>query len=239
MKRFLSLLLILAALFSLSGCDSFEDTPETDAAFAAYEAAVKQSIAHKKGAITVMTENKDTVVENVDSIGVIEYSYATDEAGKVSFERNDFTNGEEVAAYYSDGKAAFQMDMATGKWVDVTEVSGAMLEHDKNIFNNLSLFRIDHNFRYSKRFYESVSMEEAQGEKIITVVIKNSELDAMFDLSDEKEIRREMCSQVRKFYVNEEGDFYKIAIETLQNVTYKGKSGTLSNKIDVTLNYED
>lgn len=235
----ISLSLLIAILLSFGGCSTFKDTPETDAAFAAYEAAIKQSIAHKKGAITVVTENEDTVVENKNSIGIIEYSFTTDEAGKVSFERNDFTNGEEVAAYRGDGKAAYQMDLTTGKWVDVTETSGAMLNHDKNIFNNLSLFRIDNNFRYSKRFYESVSMEEAEGEKIITVVIKNKELNAMFDLSDEKEIRREMCSQTRKFYVGEDGDLYKISIETLQNVTYKEKSGTLSNKIDVTLNYED
>lgn len=239
MKKILAVLLIVAALLSFCGCDQFEDTPETDAAFAAYEAAVRQSVAHKKGQISVRTENKDTVSENADSIGIIEYSFTADEQGKVSFERNDFTNGEAVASYYGDGKAAYQMDMTSGKWVDVTGTAGAMLDHEQNIFNTLSLFRIDNNFRYSKRFYQSISMEEAEGEKVITVVIKNKELDAMFEMWDEKEIRREMAHQTRQFYVDEKGDFEKIVIETLQNVTYQGKSGTLSNKIEVLLNYED
>lgn len=239
MKKTVSILIMILLLLGLCGCEDFEDTPETDAAFAAYEEAVKQTIAHKKGYMSVVTRYEDTVVEKTESLGVIEYSFSTDQDNKVTFERNDFTNGQAVASYRSDGKKAYQLEMESGEWVDVTEANGQMLEHDQNIFNTLSLFRIDSGLNYSKRFFESVSMEEAEGEKIITFVIKNEELNSMFELSDEKEIRREMTGQTRKFYVNEKGDIYQITIDTTQNITYKGDSGTLKNLITVTMNYEN
>ncbi|MBQ8893294.1 MAG: hypothetical protein IJ043_02670 [Clostridia bacterium] len=237
MKKIIAFLLLGALLLGLCGCNTFEDTPETDAAFAAYEAAISQTIAHKKGAMTVVTENKDTV-ENTESVGVIEYHYTTDEENKVTFEREDYTNGEPVASYYGDGKAAYQMDQSTGEWVDVTEESEGMLNHDENYMNTLSLFRIDNNFRYSKHFYESVTMEEAGGEKVITFTLKDSAVTKMFSYSDEREIRRTMAGQYRSYYINEAGDVYKIVIDTTQEVVYKGTEGTLSNVITVQLNYD-
>ncbi len=239
MKKLSALSIIFMLLIGLCGCNQFQDTPETDAAFAAYEAAVRQTIAQKAGEITVVTKNQDTVVEKTESLGVIEYSFRVDDQNRVSFERNDFTNDEMVASYYGDGKAAYQMDFSTDQWIDVTNVSGDMLDHEKNIFSTLSLFRIDHNFRYSKRFYKSVAMEEAEGEKIITVVIKNSELDQMFSMTDEKGIRREMASQTRKYYIDDQGIISKIMIDTAQKITYKGNSGILTNLITVTLDYEE
>lgn len=238
MKKCSAALLITALLLSLCSCSTFKDTPETDAAFAAYEEAVRQTVAHKRGSITVVTETKDTVLENTESLGVIEYSFVTDENSRVSFERNDYTNGELVASYYGDGAAAYQMDLSSGEWTDVTETSGEMLSHDTNYMNTLSLFRIDHNFRYSKHFYESVAMEEAQGERVITFTLKGSAVTDMLSYSDERGIRRNMSSQYRSYYVNEAGDLYKIVVDTLQDITYKGSSGTLSNVITVNLDYE-
>ena len=107
MKRFACLSMILLILLSFAGCNTFEDTPETDAAFAAYEAAILQSIGHKKGSVTVLTENKDTAIENKETVGVIEYSFTTDEEDRVTYERNDYTNGEPVAAYKADGEKAY------------------------------------------------------------------------------------------------------------------------------------
>ena len=238
MKRFICLSVIVIILLSFGGCSTFEDTPETDAAFAAYEAAVLQSIGHKKGAVTVLTENKDTVVENKETVGVIEYSFSTDDQDRVTFERNDYTNGEPVAAYKADGEKAYQMDMASGEWKDVTESSSTLLNHQTNYMNTLSLFRIDNNFRYSKHFLESVTMEEAAGEKIIVFTLKNDKVTDMLEFSDQRKIKREMSSQTRSYYIDEKGDIQKIVIDTLQNVTYKGKSGTLSSKITVTTQYE-
>lgn len=237
MKKISCFLLAVLLLLGLCACDTFEDTPETDAAFAAYEAAVSQSVAHKKGAITVVTENEDTI-QDTKTLGVIEYNYTTDDSNKVSFERNDYTDNELVASYYGDGTAAYQMDFTTGEWVDVTKDSKIMLDHDTNYMNTLSLFRIDNNFRYSKHFYESVTMEEKDGEKIITFTLKNKAVTDMLDFSDEQEIKREMAKQYRAYYVNEAGDVYKIVIDTLQNVDYKGEKGTLSNVITVNVNYE-
>lgn len=238
MKRFICLSVIVIILLSFGGCSTFEDTPETDAAFAAYEAAVLQSIGHKKGAVTVLTENKDTVVENKETVGVIEYSFSTDDQDRVTFERNDYTNGEPVAAYKADGEKAYQMDLASGEWKDVTESSSTLLNHQTNYMNTLSLFRIDNNFRYSKHFLESVTMEEAAGEKIIVFTLKNDKVTDMLEFSDQRKIKREMSSQTRSYYIDEKGDIQKIVIDTLQNVTYKGKSGTLSSKITVTTQYE-
>ncbi len=238
MKRFICLSVIVIILLSFGGCSTFEDTPETDAAFAAYEAAVLQSIGHKKGAVTVLTENKDTAVENKETVGVIEYSFSTDDQDRVTFERNDYTNGEPVAAYKADGEKAYQMDMASGEWKDVTESSSTLLNHQTNYMNTLSLFRIDNNFRYSKHFLESVTMEEAAGEKIIVFTLKNDKVTDMLEFSDQRKIKREMSSQTRSYYIDEKGDIQKIVIDTLQNVTYKGKSGTLSSKITVTTQYE-
>ena len=238
MKRFICLSVIVIILLSFGGCSTFEDTPETDAAFAAYEAAVLQSIGHKKGAVTVLTENKDTAVENKETVGVIEYSFSTDDQDRVTFERNDYTNGEPVAAYKADGEKAYQMDLASGEWKDVTESSSTLLNHQTNYMNTLSLFRIDNNFRYSKHFLESVTMEEAAGEKIIVFTLKNDKVTDMLEFSDQRKIKREMSSQTRSYYIDEKGDIQKIVIDTLQNVTYKGKSGTLSSKITVTTQYE-
>ncbi len=237
MKRISCFLLAVVLLLGLCSCDGFEDTPETEAAFAAYEAAILQSTAHKKGEITVATVNKNTI-EKTETLGVIEYSYTTDENDKVSFERNDFTDGDLVASYYGDGAAAYQMDFTTGKWVDVTKDSKLMLTHGTNYMNTLSLFRIDNQFRYSKRFYESVTMKEEKGEKIITFTLKNKAVTEMLDFSDEKGIRREMAHQYRAYYVNEAGDVYKIVIDTLQNVEFKGEKGTLSNVITIDINYK-
>ncbi|MBQ6824306.1 MAG: hypothetical protein IJP27_06620 [Clostridia bacterium] len=237
MKKTVAILLLVGMLLGLCSCNSFKDTPETDAAFDAYEAAVRQTIAHKKGALTVVTENKDTV-ENTETLGVIEYTFATDEENKVSFERNDFTNGDLVASYYGDGVAAFQMDMTSGEWVDVTEESKAMLSHDQNYMNTLSLFRIDNQFRYSKHFYQSVTMEEAGEERIVTFTLKNKAVSDMFSFSDEREIRRTQSAQSRSYYINSEGNLSKIVIDTQQDVVYKGTEGKLSNVITVTMNYD-
>ena len=238
MKRIVCLLIISMSLFSFTGCSTFEDTPETDAAFAAYEAAVLQSVGHKKGAITVLTENCDTVIENKETVGVIEYSFTTDEDDRVTFERNDYTNGEPVAAYKADGKKAYQMDLQSGEWQDVTESSRALLNHRTNYMNTLSLFRIDNNFKYSKHFLESVTMEEAAGEKVIVFTLKGDKVTDMLEFSDQRKMQREMASQTRSYYVNAKGDVQKIVIDTLQNVTYQGKGGILSSKITVTTQYE-
>ncbi len=238
MKRIVCLSIISMILLSFAGCSTFEDTPETDAAFAAYEAAVLQSIEHKKGSVTVLTENNDTAIENKETVGVIEYSFTTDEEDRVTFERNDYTNGEPVAAYKADGKKAYQMDLQSGEWQDVTEDSVALLNHRTNYMNTLSLFRIDNNFKYSKHFLESVTMEEAAGEKVIVFTLKNDKVTDMLDFSDQRKIKREMSSQTRSYYINENGDIQKIVINTFQNVTYEGKSGTLSSKITVTTQYE-
>lgn len=237
MKKIIAILLAGGLLLGLCSCNTFQDTPETDAAFAAYEAAISQSIGHKKGSMTVLTENKDTV-EDTESLGVIEYTYTTDENNKVSFERNDYTNGELVASYYGDGTAAYQMDLSSGDWVDVTENSEEMLDHDENYMNSLSLFRIDNKFRYSKHFYESVTLEESGAEKVITFTLKNSAVTKMLSYSDEREIKRNMTGQYRSYYVNEAGDVYKIVIDTVQEIVYQGTEGTLSNVITVNLDYE-
>ena len=236
MKKFLMILLAFVLLLALCSCDTFEDTPETEAAFDAYEASIRQSIAHKTGAITVVTNNKDTL-EDTETLGVIEYSYSTDDANKVSFERKDYTNGELVASYYGDGAAAYQMDLSTDEWVDVTEESASMLEHESNYMNMLTLFRIDNNFRYSKQFFESLTMEEAEVENVNTFTQKNDAVTEMMSYTDEKELRREMASQYRSYYVNAEGNVYKIVIDTEQNVEYKGTAGTLTNLITVHIDY--
>ena len=230
--------MILAILPIVSACSTFEDTPETDAAFKAYEAAVLQTVGHKKGSITVLTENKDTAIENKETVGVIEYSFTTDEEDCVTFERNDYTDGEPVAAYKADGKKAFQLDLQSGEWQDVTESSIALLQHRTNYMNTLSLFRIDNNFKYSKHFLESVTMEESAGEKVIVFTLKNDAVTDMLEFSDQRKIKREMSSQTRTYYINEAGDVAKIVIDTVQNVTYEGKSGMLSSKITVTTQYE-
>ena len=238
MKRIISFSMMILILLSFAGCNTFEDTPETDAAFAAYEAAVLQTIDHKKGSVTVLTENKDTAIENKETVGVIEYSFETDAEEKVTFERNDYTNGEPVAAYKADGEKAYQMDMQSGEWQDVTEDSVALLSHKTNYMNTLSLFRIDNNFKYSKHFLESVKMEEAAGEKVVIFTLKGDKVTDMLEFSDQRKIKREMSSQTRSYYINAEGDIQKIVIDTLQNVKYEGKSGILSSKITVTTQYE-
>ncbi len=238
MKKTILFFVIISILCSLTGCNTFKDTPETDAAFAAYEDAVLQTIAHKKGAITVATETKSTVGEETNTLGVIEYNFTTDEENRVSFERNDYANSELVASYYGDGKAAFQMDFSSGEWLDVTEDSANMLEHDKNYFNTLSLFRIDNQFRYSKHFLESVVLEEAAGEKVIKFTLKNSAVTDMLDFTDKKGVHREMASQTREYYVNQEGDIQRIVINTMQEVLYEGKQGTLSSVLTITTDYE-
>ncbi len=238
MKKIGMICLIALLLVSFCGCDSFEDTPETDAAFAAYEAAVKQTVAHKKGAIKVTTVNEDSLDEKNNSQGTIEYTFSTDAEEKVTFERNDITNGELVASYKADGKAAYQLDLPSGEWLDVTEESKAMLQHSSNYMNTLSLFRIDHNFRYSKHFYESVAMEETEQGKVVIFTLKSKAVSDMFAHSDERQIRREQASQVRSFYINDEGDLEKIVIDSLQNVEYKGTAGQLKNCITVEMDYE-
>jgi hypothetical protein len=236
MKKFCVILLLAVLLLNLTACNTFVDTPQTDAAFAAYEAAISQSIAHKSGSITVVTENADTV-EGTESLGVIEYTYTTNDENKVTFERNDYTNGELVASYYANGTTAYQMDLTTQEWVDVTEDSAQMLNHDDNYMNSLSLFRIDNKFRYSKHFYQAVNMEESGGEKVITFTLKNSAITKMLSYSDEREIKRNMASQYRSYYINEAGDVYKIVIDTVQDIVYKGTAGTLSNCITVNIEY--
>lgn len=238
MKKIISVIAIALLLPGLTGCSTFKDTPETDAAFAAYEAAVSQTVGHKSGIITVVTENKDTAIENKETLGVIDYEFTTDAEGKVTFTRNDYTDGLPVAAYKGDGKAAYQMNMETEEWVDVTEESAAMLTHDTNYMNTLSLFRIDNGFRYSKQFFESVTMQETAGEKVITFTFKNDAVTGMLEYSDVRGIKREQASQTRTYYVNEAGDISKIVIDTVQNIKYEGKTGILSTKITVTTKYE-
>ena len=238
MKKLLSVFMIVLMTVGLCSCDRFEDTPETDAAFAAYEAAIQKILACKSGTVSVQTVNKDTL-ENTESTGVIEYSFSTDESDKVNFERNDYTNGELVASYYGDGVSAYQLDLSTDQWVDVTESSEDMLNHKKNYMNTLSLFRIDSDFRYSKRYYESVVMEDGNdGGKIITVTLKSSVISDMFSYTDDRDLKREMTHQHRSYYLDAQGELYKIEIDSSQNVSINGTSGVLSNLITVLVDFE-
>ncbi len=240
MKKLFSALIAVMMLVSMSGCnlldDDFEDTPETDAAFEAYEAAIRKSVAHQSGQIKVTTENTDTI-EATETLGTIDYSYSTDDEGRVSFERIDHTDGKLVASYYGDGKAAFQKNLETGEWVDMTEGLASFLNAEENTMNSLALFRIDNDFSYSKRFYESIELKESDGEQVITVVLKNSEITEMMSYSDEREIQREMSSQIRSYYVNKEGSVYKIVIDSVQNVVYQGEKGVLSSLMTVDITY--
>ncbi len=238
MKRVLSIWMICLMMLGLCGCDRFEDTPETDAAFAAYEAAIQQILACRSGAVSVQTVNKDTL-ENTESTGVIEYSFSTDENNRVSFERKDYTNGELMASYYGDGTAAYQMDLTTDEWADVTESSKEMLDHKKNYMNTLSLFRIDSDFRYSKQYYESVVMKDGEsGGKVITFTLKSSVISDMFSYTDDREMKREMTHQYRSYFIDDQGSLYKIEIDTSQNVSINEKSGVLSNFITVLVDFK-
>ncbi len=238
MKKIVAALLFAALLLGLCSCSTFKDTPETDAAFAAYEAAIRQSIAHRSGSITVVTETEDQVVNQTNSLGVIEYSFTVNEENQVSFERNDYTNGDLVASYYGDGAAAYQLNFETGEWTDVTESSKEMLNPDTNYMNTLSLFRIDHEFRYSKRFLESVAMTDTvEGGKQVAFTLKPSAVSDILAASDEKGIRRTMANQSRTYSISATGDVTEIVINTLQNVTYQGNSGMLSTVITVHLDY--
>lgn len=230
--------MIIVAVLGMAGCGGLKETPETDAAFDAYEAAIRQSIAHKKGHISVLTENVDTVIEKKSTVGVIEYEFSTDAENRVSFTREDYTDGVPVASYKGDGKKAYQLDKATGEWKDVTEESAEFLVHDTNYMNTLSLFRIDSNFNYSTYFLEELVMEEKDGEKVIKFTLANDAVTDMMEFSDSREISREMASQTRTYYVNKEGDISKIIIDTLQNIRYEGKEGTLSSKLTITPKYE-
>ena len=240
MRKLLTLIMAMLFIVSLSSCslldDGFEDTPETDAAFAAYEAAIKASIAHDRGTIKIKTENVDTI-EKTETVGTIDYSYTTDADGRVSFERTDHTDGKLVASYYGDGEKAFQMDMDTNEWVDMTEGLSSFLDAETNTMNNLALFRIDNEFEYSKRFYESIELEKAEGEQVITVVMKNSEITEMMSYTDEREIQREMASQTRTYYIDGNGSVYKIVVDSVQNLTYKGEEGILSSLMTVDIAY--
>lgn len=229
--------MLLVAAMLLGLCSCFRDTPETKAAFAAYEAAVKQSIAHKKGSIIVETKNIDTVL-NTESLVVTDYDFVTDENDKVSFERNDYNDGALAASYYADGKKAYQMNLETDQWVDVTEDSKEMLNHHTNYMNTLSLYRIDNNFSYSKHFYKSLTMKEEGEQKVITFVLKSSAISQMFEMSDKRGLKRTMSAQSRSYYVGKSGDLEKIVINMEQDVVYKGQKGTLTNVITVTMDYE-
>ncbi len=239
MKKILVFLTLTLLTSSLCGCNlfvNFEDTPETDAAFAAYEAAIKQSIAHDSGEILITTKNTDSI-EGTETNGTIDYTYSIDEEGRVSFERVDYTNGEKVASYYGDGQSAYELDMETGKWLDATEALKPFLDRDQNTMNTLALFRIDSNFKYNKRFYESIKRTESDGDQVITVELKSSEITDMMSYSDEREIQREMASQTRSYYVNQSGDIYKIVVDSVQNVLYKGDPGVLSSVMTVDIKY--
>ncbi len=238
MKRILSILILAALIIGLSSCYSFKETPETDAAFSAYESAIKKTVTRMSGSVSVQTVNKDTL-NNTESVGIIEYSFSTNEERKVSFERQDYTNGELVASYYGDGEKAFQMDLTTDQWIDVTKNSLPMLTHDTNYMNTLSLFRIDNGFRYSKRYLDTLTMEEGEdGEKIITFTLKGDVISDAFSYVDNKKMKREMTHQSRSYYVNAEGDLYKIVIDSSQDVSLGEKKGTLSGIITVLVDFK-
>ncbi|MBQ4052551.1 MAG: hypothetical protein IJD09_02775 [Clostridia bacterium] len=238
MRKIIAVLILIVCLLSLGGCNTFEDTPETDAAFAAYEAALRQTLDTTAGAVSVKSINTDTLHDK-ESVGIIEYSFTTNADRRVTFERNDYTNGELVASYYGDGNKAYQMDLITDEWIDVTEDSVGMLVHDTNYFNTLSLFRIDNNFNYSKRYYQSVVMTDGEdGGKVITFTLKSDVISDMFSYTDDKSMKREMTNQTRSYYVNEKGDLYQIVISSSQNVSIDDKKGILSGVITVLVDFK-
>ncbi len=238
MKRFIAVFLLISTLLCLCACDRFEDTPETDAAFAAYESAVRKMLDYKAGSVSVQTVNKDTL-HQTESVGVIEYSFSSNPESRVSFERNDYTNGQLVASYYGDGNNAYQMDLTTDEWLDVTKDSAAMLVHQTNYFNTLALFRIDNNFTYSKRYYESVEMQDGEdGGKVVSFTLKSSAISDMFHYTDAKNMKREMTHQSRAYHINTDGDLYKIVIDSSQNVSIDDQKGVLSSTITVLVDFK-
>ncbi|MBQ6947341.1 MAG: hypothetical protein IJN42_04760 [Clostridia bacterium] len=236
MKKTLSIFL-LAAVLLLSGCNQpgYEQTETTQAAVAAYIAAVKESVAAKGGTVSVNIHMKDTVVSKADSTQRYEYTYTVENENDEHFDYRCFDGKGKLLNHYKTVD-----ENGVGKVID--QISGeesdqfaSYLRHNKNPISTLQLFRMDAGYRLQHSAISAISMEEKDGAQIITVEFHGNKLTNTV-IRSENGLNRTVTSH-KRIYTLREGKIAKIEIYDRENVHYKEETGTMDTDTVVEVNY--
>lgn len=93
LKKVLSVMMMCAAIVSLSSCSDLKVTEQMQAGIDAYIAAVAKSEKRESGSVKVVSLSKDNAIEFKNTESVIECDFTVTD-GKVSYTRSDYLNGE-------------------------------------------------------------------------------------------------------------------------------------------------
>ena len=238
MKKFRVLLFCIIGLLLitlLSGCNNFDDTPESNAALDAYIEAVKKSLERKSSTARIDVYISDNIIENTEKQSEIIFKYSINDEGLVSFEREDYTNNELTAQYRSDGYKVETFDMQSNQWVDSTEQNKAFLSEKTNSITNMQLFRVDNNLKINKRFLSTASISEWEnGGVCVKIVLDDKQVSNVMELYEAKGYIRKSSGQTREYYINDQGIITMIKINTSQQIQHNAEFGSIVNNMTIT-----
>lgn len=238
MKKIRTLLFcIIGVLFItlLGGCSNFDDTPESNAALDVYIEAIKKSLERKNGCARITVTSSDDIIEKTESETEIVFQYTINDEGLVSFDREDFTNGEYTARYRADGYKVESFDFETNQWVDCTEENKPYLSEKTNSITTMQLFRVDNNLKINKRFLSTASQSDWEnGGKCIKIVLDDEQISKVMDLYEAKGYIRKSAGQTREYYINGDGIVSMIKINTTQQIQHNSEFGNVVNSMTIT-----
>lgn len=236
MKKTICILLLSMALL-FTGCNrpGYEQTEATQAAVAAYTAAVEQSVAQTAGKIVITIHSNDTVVRKSETTERYEYTYTVENENDEHFDYRCYDDENNLLNHYKtvdENGVGKVVDQLTGQENGQFQ---SYLIHSKNPISTLQLFRMDSNYHLQQSAISAIKMEEKDGTKIITVSFHGDKLTGTV-IQSENGLNRTVTSHERVYTVKD-GKIAKIEIYDKENVHYNEETGTMDTDTIVEVTY--
>ncbi|MBR5782767.1 MAG: hypothetical protein IKY33_00910 [Clostridia bacterium] len=231
MKKILSVICVLLCL-CLAGCaPGYEQTEQTEKALETYYAAVKASEAATAGEITVDITLEDTIVAKNTTTEHYVYTYTVQDGAEL-FDYACYTAKGDTASHYASTDKDTVIDKLTGAEVSDFDT---YKKHDTNPLSNLMLFRMDANYRVQHNTISAITMQEYNGDTVISVTFHPDKLTSQ-SIKSEGGLTRTIVSHER-FYTIRDGKIARIEIRDREHARYEGELGVMNTDIIVEAKY--
>ncbi len=231
MKKMICIAITVLLLFSGCADVGYEKTAATEAAKTAYLDAVRQNITQTAGHYDVRVVCEDAAIQHKTVTERYTYDYTV--AG-------DGSEGFVFTALDEDGNVTDKYETKDGKVyaADGTENNefGNYLSHSTNPISNLTLFRMDANFKFHEASVADIRSETADGKTVITVAFHPDKLTSL-SIKNTTKLKRIITTHTR-VYTIENGFLTGIHIHDEENAVYEGEKGTIVTDTYVEANFK-
>ena len=235
LKKVLSVMMMCAAIVSLSSCSDLKVKEQMQEGIDAYIAAVAKSEKRESGSVKVVSLSKDNAIEFKNTESVIECDFTVTD-GKVSYTRSDYLNGEKAAEYKCDGNIVLHRNNDGEAWTDRTEENSSFLSAQTNPLTTLSLFRVDSKYKVRTDYMTDIkynSVPDENGYTSVEFTLKDSTVSDILDYNKARGIVRRSAGHTRTYYIDSSGYIAKIVVLTNQVVFNNGKEGSYNTEMTV------